>query len=79
MSETIVIHGPQGCGKTVHAAALAAAFGCTKIIDEWNGADPLLPGVLALTNAPQISPPRRALVMRFDVAMDEAGLLRRKT
>lgn len=35
---SIIIHGPQGCGKSRHAEALARHFGCTHIIDQ--AADP---------------------------------------
>ncbi|GGX33139.1 hypothetical protein GCM10007242_45280 [Pigmentiphaga litoralis] len=30
----VVIKGPQGCGKTRHAALLSAHFGCTQLIEE---------------------------------------------
>lgn len=72
---TVIIHGPQGCGKTTHAKPLAQHFGCARVVDDWNGADPLPAGVLALTNARRISPPRRATVISFAVAMEEAALI----
>ena len=74
MTKTIIIHGQQGCGKTTHAKALAARFGCSSVVDDWNGIDPLPNGTLALTSAWRIAPPRRATVIHFDVAMAEAGL-----
>ena len=48
----VFVTGPQGCGKTRNAAALAKRFGCERIVDEWTGEDflPLLPGDLVLTN-----------------------------
>lgn len=30
---TVLLIGPQGCGKTTHAQAFAKAFGCTHVID----------------------------------------------
>ncbi len=30
---TIVVHGPQGCGKTRNADALRKAFGCTRVVE----------------------------------------------
>lgn len=75
MPNTVVVHGPQGCGKTIYAEALAAHFGCSNVADEWDGTDPLPNGTLALTSAPRIALPRSATVIHFDVAMAEAGLL----
>ena len=75
MSNIVVVHGPQGCGKTRNAQVLAAHFGCCRAEEDWNGADPLPAGTLALTSARRITPPRRALVISFDAAMVEAGLV----
>lgn len=47
---TVIIHGPQSCGKTKHAAALAAHFGCSEVVDNWCGAR-CTKGALLLTNA----------------------------
>ncbi|MAY63964.1 MAG: hypothetical protein CML29_17310 [Rhizobiales bacterium] len=30
----VIVYGPPGCGKTLHKEALAAAFGCKRILDE---------------------------------------------
>lgn len=49
-----VIYGPQGCGKTTHKAALAAHFGLSHVIDDWNPTDPLPENTLALTNVPGV-------------------------
>lgn len=75
---TIVIHGPQGCGKTRNAEALAAHFGCARIVDDWNGRDELEAGCLVLTNsdawmARALPTVRR--VLPFARAMREAGLV----
>lgn len=47
---TVIIHGPQSCGKTRHAAALAAYFGCSEVVDNWCGAR-FNEGALLLINA----------------------------
>lgn len=31
-----VLYGPQGCGKTLHAEALAKALGCCAYVDGWD-------------------------------------------
>ncbi|HRO60252.1 MAG TPA: hypothetical protein PK177_13975 [Burkholderiaceae bacterium] len=45
-----MIYGPQGCGKTRNAAALAQHFGCEKVVDDWDGTQMLTGSTLALTN-----------------------------
>ena len=49
--DAVVIIAPAGAGKTRNQAALKKMFGCTSIVDEWDGRSPLPPGALALTNA----------------------------
>jgi len=44
-----VLCGPQGIGKTKRAAELAAALGCTTVLDDWDGAGRLPDRVLAVT------------------------------
>lgn len=48
----VIVAAPQGAGKTLAAAALCKRFGCTRIVDEWDGERELEPGDLALTNVP---------------------------
>ncbi len=68
--QTIVIYGPQGCGKTQHAQALATHFSCLFIADEWDGVQPLPDGVLALTNVnPPENPTDTARWISFSDAM----------
>lgn len=45
----VVIWGPPACGKTYHAQAFAAEFGCTMIVDEWHPSAPLIADALHLT------------------------------
>ena len=49
--QSVVITAPQGAGKSQHATALMGAFGCSRLVDEWDGVAPLQDGDLALTNA----------------------------
>lgn len=46
---SIIVIAPQAAGKTRHAAAIAKMFGCTSIVDEWDGKERLPHGALALT------------------------------
>lgn len=48
----VVIYGPQGCGKTTHALALAAYFGKTRIVDDWEPGYRVQDDTLALTSIP---------------------------
>jgi cytidylate kinase len=48
----VVIYGPQGSGKSTHAAALARHYGKTRIVDEWVPGAPLRADTIALTNVP---------------------------
>lgn len=45
----VIVYGPQGCGKTRHAEALATHFGACRVIDEWNPGDPVEPDALHLS------------------------------
>ncbi len=46
----VIVSAPQGAGKSLAAEALVARFGCTSIVDEWDGRGELPPGALALTS-----------------------------
>lgn len=80
MSSTVVIHGPQGCGKTRNARALAAHFGCSRIVDDWDGQSKIEEGSLVLINAMVFRIKASALpvgrrFVPFTKAMAEAGLV----
>lgn len=52
MSKSVVVHGPQACGKTRNAEALRKHYGLTSILDDWNPHERLpLRDTLVLTNA----------------------------
>lgn len=77
---TIIVHGPQGCGKTTNAERLRAFFGCAGIVDDYDAElAPLSLGHLHLTYFPFPVAKRRlwrqpfctkqAEVFSFDFAM----------
>lgn len=47
---TIIVYGPQGCGKTTNAEALRKHFGCDEIIDDWESDRSAKEGSLHLTS-----------------------------
>lgn len=71
-----IIHGPQGCGKSHHGAALAAHFGCSLIVHEWDGVEPIPDGAMALTNTLPAVVEEGVRVLGFDAACREAGISR---
>ncbi len=74
MNTSIIIYGPQGCGKTRHSKALAQHFGLSQISDDFPSfSKPNPEDTLHLCQEkPDI--PGRTLVLTFDEAMREAGL-----
>lgn len=74
-----IIHGPQGCGKTRNAHAIAEFFGCALVVDPApENATELLAtkDTLFVTNMESIPTSwlSNARVMHFDVAMDMINL-----
>ncbi len=53
MNRSVVIYGPQRCGKTSNAQELRTHFGLREVLDDWDGhtAYPL-EDTLVLTNNP---------------------------
>ena len=47
---TVIIYGPQGCGKTRNAQLIAKTFGITAILDGWHGKGSVPEDTLVLTN-----------------------------
>lgn len=46
-----LVYGPERCGKTTNAQAIAAALGLTEIVDDWQPGDPApITKALVLTN-----------------------------
>lgn len=46
---SIIVYGPQGCGKTRHAELLRDFFGMSHIVDDWDCSDPIPDDALVLT------------------------------
>lgn len=55
MAAPVVIYAPAGAGKSQHADVLKRMFGCTSIVDPWDGVTPLPDGSLALTNVKPVT------------------------
>ncbi len=70
---SIIVHGPQGCGKSKNAQAIATHFGCVSIVEEWDGRFPLPQNTLVLTNAApaSLTGPQ---VLSFDGAFRLSGV-----
>jgi hypothetical protein len=66
---TVYVSAPQGAGKSRHAETLRQLFGCTQIVDEWDGSSAVPAGSLVLTNIA----PMRVIVSAADGA-DATGL-----
>lgn len=75
MNHATIIYGPQGCGKTVNAQALAAHYGKTRVIDYDGRTAPRSydPDTLVLTNVPLPG------AIHFDDAMRAADLASRSS
>jgi hypothetical protein len=58
--KSVIIYGPQGCGKTRNAAMLMRYFGLKRVIEEYHYGKFPLHGALVLLNArPHIDDARR--------------------
>lgn len=65
-----LVYGPEGCGKTTNARAIAAALGLTDILDDWQPGMPVpTTKTLVLTNAEGSFPPFTRRVLSFEQAM----------
>ena len=73
MKATIVIHGPQGCGKTRNAEALRVHYGLDSIIEADERPHQMLPanGALVLTCRVSVLHAAGLELVPFDVAMQE--------
>ena len=72
--QAVIIHGPQGCGKTRHAKDFCELYGCTAWTDDWLPGEPLTPGLLHLTfEIPTGLPGRDVQIISFDEAMKALG------
>ncbi|MFV2946448.1 AAA family ATPase [Pseudomonas japonica] len=70
LPKSVLVHGPQGCGKTTNAAAIAAALDLKDVLDDWQAGAPVpLLDTLVLTNADNPAWYFKGRVMTFDQAM----------
>jgi hypothetical protein len=76
MTRSIVIHGPQGCGKTKHADALARHFKLDLWIDgySWSHEFPQNNCLVLTHEEPPLHLAQNPRVISFDQAMTLAGL-----
>lgn len=73
MSKTVIVIGPQGCGKTLHAEALRQHFGCGYVFDNWRPAQGVIDGALMLTSSVPGGSPLPYSCAEFDAyAFDDA-------
>lgn len=50
VNKSVIVYGPQGCGKTRNAEALLKGFKLERLVDGWDGSHHTHIGVLYLTN-----------------------------
>ncbi len=81
MNKSIIVYGPQGCGKTRNAARIAKHFGLVKIIDGGLDANnslrrqsPQADGVLYLTCEPIPNKMSSVRVVQFSDVAKEIGI-----
>jgi hypothetical protein len=65
---TAIYTGPQGCGETTRAPAIAQRYGCAKVVDDWLPGDPIAPGALHITHLPVVQSDvgHRAIVVQHE-------------
>lgn len=74
MKRSVIIYGPQGCGKTINGEALRAVYGCDRIDDTdsfYSGGHRFDPkaGHLYLTCDPKVLTQFPEHVVHFDEAI----------
>jgi replication-associated recombination protein RarA len=76
MIRSVLVYGPQRCGKTTNAEAMRKAYGLDVIVDDWTWRDPLPDfGALILTSDESVFHTiQRIRVVTFEAAMVECGL-----
>ncbi|UQY33791.1 hypothetical protein K8U54_19060 [Pseudomonas fulva] len=71
---SVIVQGPQGCGKTLNAARIAKALGLTKIVDDWQpGAALDKQHTLYLTHHDFAESPGPRLLMSYETAMQRVA------
>lgn len=76
---TVLVHGPQGCGKTHHSETLRRKFGCRQVV-EWDGQETVVHGALHLAcRKPRDAARRFDMVLTAAQAFKLAGVVARPT
>lgn len=68
----VIIIAPAGLGKSLKASSLMRAFGCTRLVEEWNGVAPLRDGEMVLTNIDHVLPQNGCRVVALSDALKSA-------
>lgn len=77
LQHSVVIHGPQGCGKSMNAQRLARKLGLKTVVDDFDWSQPIPPvGTLLLTCEPPPAGNPHRHVMSFKQAMRTCGFER---
>lgn len=72
MSRSVVIYGPQRCGKTANAQELREHFGLQSVIEDWDGHSSYpLQDTLVLTENPDAVADSSSKVMHHGSVMRE--------
>ncbi|QJB21780.1 hypothetical protein XccvBFoX1_gp41 [Xanthomonas phage FoX1] len=71
---SLVVYGPQGCGKSINADKIRVAFGLDNIVDDWHGKTAIpFNGTLVLTcDRVAFNSVHGILRMEFNEAMQQA-------
>lgn len=71
---SVIVQGPQACGKTRNAARIAKALGLSKIVDDWQPGDALdKQHTLYLTNHELDKNPGHRMLMSYEAAMQHVA------
>lgn len=69
--KSVIVHGPQGCGKTQMAQVIAGYLNLPNVVDDWNPADGMhSTNTLYLTNFHPGMLPQHAEVLRYSDVID---------
>ncbi len=75
-----LVYGPQGCGKTTNARAIADALGLEHILDDWGPGMPApSTNTLVLTSSDGPYQPFERRLLSFNEAMQRVGEARKST
>lgn len=71
-SGSVIVYGPQGCGKTRNASRIASHFGLNRIVDGcWDERSPMPKAALILTNDTSVSGARDYFLVMAEIEAKE--------